>query len=102
MFDECTETVSILYAIVFGAGDACIEIGTSSILMAFGAFMVLVVIAQFAARWIWKQITQPRQTVEADRFEPDMFEPSDTMPTSDTPYRDDPAYRDSAIRSSKR
>ncbi len=92
MFDNCTETVSILYAIVFGADGACIELSTASILSAFAAFIVLVVIAQFFARKLWQKLTQPRAPIE-DSFAP---------PPKDTPFRDDPKYRDTAIRSSKR
>jgi len=92
MFGDCSETVSILYAVIFGADGACVALSTLSILTAFGAFMVLIVIAQFFARLLWKTLTQPRASMEADDA---------TLPTP-TPYRDDPHYRDSAIRTSKR
>ncbi|WP_341368602.1 hypothetical protein [Yoonia sp. BS5-3] len=63
MFDSCRETVSILHALIFGADGACVSIGISSLLWAFGAFMVLVVIAQFAARKLWNALlgTGPRK-----------------------------------------
>jgi len=92
MFGDCSETVSILYAVIFGADGACVAISTFSILTAFGAFMVLIVIAQFFARLLWKTLKQPRASMEAD----------DATPPRQTPYRDDPNYRDSAIRTSKR
>ena len=92
MFGDCSETVSILYAVIFGADGACIALSTASILTAFGAFLVLVVIAQFLARMLWRKLTQPRAPVSVD----------DTTPPAATPYQDDPKYRDSAIRPSKR
>lgn len=92
MFGDCTETVSILYAIVFGADDACVSMSLASILTAFGAFMVLVVIAQFFARRLWKKLTQ----------RPAPIDDQPINPTRMTPYGDDPKYRDSAIRSTKR
>lgn len=92
MFDNCVETVSILYAVIFGAGDACIMISTWSILSALGVFLVLVILAQFVARKLWARVSRsnkPRPQQSA------------------APYRtgtihDDPNYKDSAIRSSKR
>jgi uncharacterized membrane protein len=56
MFETCTETVSLLYAIVFGADGACVNIGMSSLIWAFVAFIVLVVIAQFFARKLWRKL----------------------------------------------
>ena len=91
MLDTCTETVSILYAIVFGAGDACIMIGLWSILSAFGAFMVLVVITQFVARKLWARVARPKPAFTDLRD-----------PNVDSPIVDDPNYRNSAIRSKKR
>lgn len=92
LFDSCTQTVSILYAVIFGADGACISVSTTSILFAFGAFILLVVIAQFLARRLWKKLTQ--------RPAPSEGEPANIP--KDTPFRDDPKYRSSAIRSSKR
>ncbi len=92
MFGDCTETVSILYAVVFGADGACIALSTPSILTAFGAFMVLVVVAQFLARKLWKKLIDIPAQVEED---------TRPVPKS-SPYRDDPKYRNSAIRSTKR
>ncbi len=92
MFGECTETVSILYALIFGANGACVAFSLPSILAAFGAFMVLVVIAQFAARKLWKRLTQSPTPIDAP----------DIDPVHRTPYSDDPNYTNSAIRSSKR
>ncbi len=59
MFDVCNETVSVLYAVIFGAGDACVRLDLWSLGWAFVAFIVLVVIAQFAARKLWARITRP-------------------------------------------
>jgi len=92
MFGTCTETVSILYAVIFGADGACIELSTFSILTAFGAFIVLIVIAQFLVRRLWKTLTQRRAPKQRN----------DDSPPGSTPYLDDPNYRDSAIRASKR
>jgi hypothetical protein len=91
MIDTCTQTVSILYAIIFGAGDACILLDLWSVLSAFGAFMVLVVIAQFIARKLWARISQPKPAFS------DLHDPS-----VDHPIVDDPNYKNSAIRSTKR
>ena len=92
MFENCIETVSILYAIIFGADGACVRLSTSSILTALAAFMVLVVVAQFIARKLWGKLTKPRVMQEDDvRDQP-----------SSQPYSDDPNYRDSAIRTTKR
>ncbi len=92
MFGECAETVSMLYAAVFGADGACIEMSVASILTAFGAFMVLVVIAQFLARLLWRKLWQRSAPIADDFFDS----------VTDTPFQDDPNYRDSAIRSTKR
>ena len=91
MFDACTQTVSILYAIVFGADGACIMVDMWSILSALGAFLLIVVILQFFARRLWARISQPRPafTDLHDR-------------TVDHPIVDDPNYKNSAIRSTKR
>ena len=109
MFGDCRETVSILYAVIFGADGACIMLSTSSILTAFAAFIFLVVVAQFIARWLWKQLIQPRPTIEADIVEPPIpaplrqtAPPNNVKPTVRAPYHDDPNYRASAIRPSKR
>lgn len=92
MFGDCGETVSILYAVIFGADGACVGLSTFSILTAFGAFMVLIVITQLLARMLWKRLTQPSAPMKAE----------DATPPKQTPYRDDPKYSDSAIRGSKR
>lgn len=91
MFAECTETVSILYAIVFGIGEACVRIDLWSILSAFGVFVLAVVIAQYVARKIWARVTRPRTAFSDER-----------APTVNHPIVDDPNYRNSAIRSTKR
>lgn len=91
MIDTCTQTVSILYAIIFGAGDACILLDLWSILSAFGAFIVLVVLAQFVARKLWARISRPNPVFT------DLHDPS-----VDHPIVDDPNYKNSAIRSTKR
>lgn len=91
MNPECAETVSILYAVTMGAGDACIRIDIWSILTAFGGFIVLVVIAQFAARKLWARLT-----AVPTRFS-DVHDPR-----VDRPIEDDPNYKNSAIRTAKR
>lgn len=67
MFETCTETVSVLYAIIFGAGDACIDISIGSLMWAFAAFMVVVVILQFGARKLWALVTGPARTPATER-----------------------------------
>ena len=91
MIDSCAQTVSILYAIIFGAGDACILLDLWSILSVFGVFMVLVVIAQFVARKLWARISRPNPVFT------DLHDPS-----VDHLIVDDPNYENSAIRSTKR
>ena len=91
MMAMCNETVSILYALIFGAGEACVRIDLWSILTAFGAFMVIVVILQWIARRIWARFTEG----------PGMATPNSPSP-SDKPFEDNPRYRESAIRSSRR
>lgn len=59
MFGNCSETVSILYAAIFGAGDACVRLDLWSIGTAFAVFILLVMIAQFAARKLWARLTRP-------------------------------------------
>jgi hypothetical protein len=97
MFKTCVETVSILYAIIFGAGDACIEIGAASLLSALAAFMVAVIIAQFFARKLWKRISNPTPPQPARRIGTIMDDQ-----IADDPIADDPNYQASAIRSSRR
>lgn len=92
MFAECTETVSILYAIVFGAGEACIMISTWSMLSALGVFLVLVLIAQFLARRLWVGLRASDPPQRRRRIGTIM----------DDPITDDPNYDDSAIRSTRR
>lgn len=97
MFSDCTETVSILQAIVFGADGACVMLSTGSILTAFAAFILVVMIVQFLARRLWTKLIQKSLPVENDFSDPTFIEP-----TGDHPFHDDPNYRDSAIRSTKR
>ena len=68
---DCIETVSILYAVIFGAGDACVLISMGSILTAFAAFMVLVVLAQYVARRLWARVSG--QSKPADPASPPTF-----------------------------
>ncbi|WP_333713019.1 hypothetical protein [Yoonia sp.] len=96
MFAECSETVSILYALVFGAGEACVRIDIWSILSAFAAFMVGVVILQVLARRLWARLTQGPDIGES------LSEAAPSEPRTDKPFHDDPSYRHSAIRSSRR
>jgi len=91
MNTTCAETVSILYAVIMGAGDACIRIDIWSILTALGAFLVIVVIAQFLARKLWAKLTTAPKTFS------DVHDPR-----VDRPIKDDPNYKNSAIRSAKR
>ena len=92
MFGECTETVSILYALVFGAGDACIMLSTWTILSAFAAFMVVVIIAQYFARKLWRGITAGSPPSEPKA------RPTGTI---GAPLRDDNTNDDTPIRKSR-
>lgn len=92
MFAECTETVSLLYAIVFGAGDACIMVSMGSLLTALVVFLMLVILAQFLARKLWKGLRGPETPLRQRRIGTIM----------DDPIPDNPDYDNSAIRSSRR
>ncbi len=84
---ECAETVSILYAVIFGAGEACVLVSAGSILTAFAAFMVLVVLAQYVARRLWARVTGAATTPEA---------------TPQKPFSRHPDYDGGPIRSTRR
>ena len=88
MLGTCEETVSILYALVFGAGEACVRIDLWSILSAFAVFMVCVVILQ---RIVRRLLARPAPQSRVANEE-----------TAERPYDDDPNYRESAIRSTRR
>ncbi len=92
MFAECAETVSILYAVVFGSGDACIMLSMGSVLTALAVFFVLVIIVQLIARKLWARMRQPTHPPRDREI---------ASATNDT-ITDDPNYIDSAIRSSRR
>ena len=92
MLEECSETVGLLYAILFGAGDACIMLSMGSILTVLAAFFVVVIIAQFIARKLWVRLREPSPAPRQRRIGTIM----------DDPVTDDPNYDDSAIRSSRR
>jgi len=95
--ETCRETVSILYALIFGAGEACVAISLWSILSAFGAFIVLVVIAQFLARRLWTGISgKGRDTAPAQPHAPRLGQ---IRPGT---VRNDDDYRDGPIRSDRR
>ena len=98
MFGECQETVSILEALIFGAGDACIMLSTWSLLAAIGAFLVMVVILQVLARRLWRRVMgQTGRSVETD-----VGDETGTGGDTQSPYQDDPEYHNSAIRSMRR
>lgn len=91
MLMACAETVSILYAMVFGAGDACVRIDFVSIMSAFAVFMVIVVLLQLVVkRLLGRREPGPARMAEVHEAK------------QDKPFDDDPEYRDSAIRSSRR
>lgn len=50
MIPNCTETISLLRALVFGAGDACVLISVPSILGLIVPFVAIVVALQWLAR----------------------------------------------------
>ena len=89
MIPTCTETVSILYALIFGAGEACVRIDLASIMQAFSIFIIIVVIAQYVARRLWTKLSTPRERPIA-------------IGRDQHPFTDDPNYEHSAIRRSNR
>ncbi|MFQ1699882.1 hypothetical protein ACJ5NV_04725 [Loktanella agnita] len=50
--------MSILHAVIFGAGEAYIDIGMASLIVAIGAFLLGVTLLQLVARRLWRN---PRQ-----------------------------------------
>ncbi len=54
--NTCNETVSIVQAVVFGAGEACIDIGLTSLLGGVFLFIGLVVVLRFAAAALLRRI----------------------------------------------
>ena len=54
--NPCAETVSILEAIVFGAGGACIDIGMTSLLGAVAGFVVCVLLIRYVAMQVLRQV----------------------------------------------
>lgn len=49
MFETCRETVSILWALVFGAGDACVSVSMWSVIFAILPFAAFVFLLQYIA-----------------------------------------------------
>lgn len=105
MFAECTESVSILYAIIFGLGDACLLISMPSVLTALGVFLGLVIVAQLIARKLWARMVAPRdiarEPARVGNAREVVSEPARPQPARGA-IIDDPNYAHSAIRSSKR
>ena len=66
MFETCTETVSILTAILFGADGACVEVSLASMAPFFVLFLGAVVILQWIARRAVAELF-PKRPVEPAR-----------------------------------
>ncbi|MEM9970949.1 MAG: hypothetical protein AAF762_07600 [Pseudomonadota bacterium] len=49
---RCEETVSFLWAMIFGAGEACVDMGVTSLVTAIVAFMVAVAALRFVGSWV--------------------------------------------------
>ena len=86
---QCTETVSIFWAVIFGAGDACVRIDLWSILGAFAVFIAIVAGLQWIARRLWSRAKATKIATPKAENDP-------------RPYQDNPRFRDSAIRSTRR
>lgn len=54
--NACSETVSILRAVIFGADGACIDIGLTSLLGGVALFIGLVVALRFAAAALLRRV----------------------------------------------
>ncbi len=71
----CRTTVSILEAIVFGAGNACVDIGTTSMLSAVAVFIGAVVLIRFIAmrllRVIFPGLFGKKRTANVPPVQPD-------------------------------
>ena len=52
MIGACTDTVSLLHALVFGAGEACVSISVPSIIGVLVPFIAIVLTLQWLARRI--------------------------------------------------
>ena len=72
----CSETVSILYALIFGAGDACINLSIGSLLGLFAGFLLALFALQYLARRLVARMTRPPAQP---------FDPSDPTAPSDQP-----------------
>ena len=90
IFEECTETVSILWAAIFGAGEACVDMSASSLIPAFAAFIALVIALQWVARKLWARLIRvpdlpetPDRSLDKVTI-PEVNDPSDT---DETPVR---------------
>jgi hypothetical protein len=57
---ECADTVSILWAVFRGAGQACVSVDTVSIVTALIPFVLGVVVLQWVARRLWAKATGPK------------------------------------------
>lgn len=80
MFEPCTEVVTILTALIFGAGDACVDIGLRSVLPALLVFVVCVVVLQFLARRLLSRLfgrRKPTRTATPTRARKPLEGPED-------------------------
>ena len=68
---QCRETVSVFEAVMFGAGDACVDIGMGSLLGGVVLFMGAVVLLQyFGVRLVRRALGKRRvEVVSADEAE---------------------------------
>lgn len=62
----CQDTVSILHAVFFGAGEACVDIGVMSLLGGVAVFLAAVVALRIAGSFvllrIWSAVRGTRST----------------------------------------
>lgn len=57
----CTETVTLLRALTLGAGQACVSMGTGSILTLVAGFVLAVVALQFGANRLLGALKAPKR-----------------------------------------
>ena len=71
---QCRETVSVFEAVMFGAGDACVDIGMGSLLGGVALFIAAVVLLRFlGARLVRAVLT--KRAVKADESHEDGLTP---------------------------
>lgn len=95
---SCRETVSLPKAILFGAGDACVSVGTGSLLGGVVVFILAVVVLKTVLALAVRHAFSHRKALKADRASPlarDGGTQSDSLFSRNTPL---PAPRPTTVQ----